>query len=148
MWWLSAYPRIENADAKEQQAASYAGQAGQFVQPVFAPLGFDSQLTVGVVTSFVAREVFVSTMTVLAGSTHDLDAGVVDRIRGMKRADGTVLFTPSVAAAALIFFVLAMQCLPTLAVTRKETGTLKLNPFPPEITSPCQTTVEPMHQEA
>ena len=126
MWWLSAYPRID-AEGKAQQAGSYAGQIGQAIQPVFAPLGFDWQLTVGVVTSFAAREVFVSTMTVLEGSagSSDVDAGVVERIRHMTRDDGRPVFTPSVAAAALIFFVLAMQCLPTLAITRRETGSWK-----------------------
>jgi ferrous iron transport protein B len=157
MWWLSAYPRIDappeaealraeaarmidtperaaellaRADvvqAKAEQAASFAGRFGQLVQPVFEPLGFDWQLTVGVVTSFLAREVFVSTMSVLqgGGGEADVDEGVVSRIRGMTRADGTPLFTRATAAAALVFFVLAMQCLPTLAVTRKETGSIK-----------------------
>jgi ferrous iron transport protein B len=50
---------------------------------------------------------------------------VVDRIRGMTRDDGRPVFTMATAAAALVFFVLAMQCLPTLTVTRKETGGLK-----------------------
>lgn len=130
MWWLSAYPRsgvASDAPARIQQEASYAGRLGHAMQPVFEPLGFDWQLTMGVMTSFVAREVFVSTMSVLEGAAADtpLTSGVVDRIRGMTRADGSVLFTPSVAAAALIFFVLAMQCLPTLTVTRKETGSWK-----------------------
>jgi ferrous iron transport protein B len=94
---------------------------------VFAPLGYDWQLTVGVLTSFLAREVFVSTMSVLVGGAGDaeVDPGVIDRIRAMKRDDGTLVFTPATAASALVFFVLAMQCLPTLAVTRKETGALK-----------------------
>lgn len=128
MWWLSAYPRagtdLEPLPARAQLEASYAGRIGHVVQPVFAPLGFDWQLTVGVITSYVAREVFVSTMSVIEGGAgdRDVEAGVIDRIRGMTRSDGTMLFTPSVTAAALIFFVLAMQCLPTLAVTRKETG--------------------------
>ena len=156
MWWLSAYPKVavpaqaaslrqeaaqartpddaavllERADiveAKAGQAGSFAGQAGRFLQPLFAPLGFDWQLTVGVVTSFLAREVFVSTMSVLEGGSGDadVDEGVVARIRGMTRDDGQPLFTPATAAAALVFFVLAMQCLPTLAVTRKETGSVK-----------------------
>jgi ferrous iron transport protein B len=157
MWWLNAYPKVpapaeaqalrseaaQLVDAPEQaaalraradvlqtkaeQAGSFAGRFGQFVQPVFAPLGFDWQLTVGVVTSFLAREVFVSTMSVLEGGAGNtgVDEGAVARIRGMTRADGNVLFTPSTATAALIFFVLAMQCLPTLAVTRKETARLK-----------------------
>jgi len=145
MWWLSAYPKVEptadivamraqgleaEADvlhAKAEQAGSYAGQMGRVIQPVFAPLGYDWQLTVGVLTSFLAREVFVSTLSVLVGGGAEAepDEGVMDRIRTMTRDDGSLVFTPATAASALIFFVLAMQCLPTLAVTRKETGRLK-----------------------
>jgi len=113
--------------AKAGQAGSFAGQLGQAIQPVFAPLGYDWQLTVGVLTSFLAREVFVSTMSVLVGGGADAepDEGVLDRIRTMTRDDGALVFTRATAASALVFFVLAMQCLPTLAVTRKETGRLK-----------------------
>jgi ferrous iron transport protein B len=142
MWWLSAYPRVDDsvviADqqaaptasanlATQQQSASYAGQLGRALQPVFAPLGYDWQLTVGVMTSFLAREVFVSTMAVLAGTNGDadVDEGVISRIRTMTRDDGTPVFTVATAASALIFFVLAMQCLPTLAVTAKESGSVK-----------------------
>jgi ferrous iron transport protein B len=161
MWWLSAYPRAdvpaeatalraqaaqqgigtdaanaltEQADTLEARAAqsnSFAGRMGAFVQPVFAPLGYDSQLTVAVLTSFLAREVFVSTLSVLVGGSDDadVDEGVISRIRSMQRADGTLLFTPATAASALVFFVLAMQCLPTLAVTRKETGSWRYPAF-------------------
>jgi ferrous iron transport protein B len=156
MWWLSAYPRtatppqadalrveasspattpdraealIAEADALEARAAqagSFAGRIGRTLQPVFAPLGYDWQLTVGVLTSFLAREVFVSTMSVLVGAGNvDVDEGVIARIRTATRDGGELIFTPATAASALIFFVLAMQCLPTLAVTRKETGSLK-----------------------
>lgn len=157
MWWLSAYPRTEpparvaelrtlaaqagvgaaDAQALEQEAASletraaqansFAGRLGHTVAPVFEPLGFDWQLTVGVLTSFLAREVFVSTMSVLAAGQAETDVtdGVVATIRGMTRDDGRPVFTPATAASALVFFVLAMQCLPTLTVTRKETGGLK-----------------------
>jgi ferrous iron transport protein B len=127
MWWLSAYPRAAEENAAQQQSASYAGQIGRALQPAFAPLGYDWQLTVGVMTSFLAREVFVSTMAVLAGSDADADVneGVIDRIRTMPRDDGSPVFTVATAASALIFFVLAMQCLPTLAVTAKEAGAVK-----------------------
>jgi ferrous iron transport protein B len=156
MWWLSAYPRTApppevealrveasqpginsaqaealttKADALEQrsaQAGSFAGRMGRAVQPVFAPLGYDWQLTVAVLTSFLAREVFVSTMSVLVGAGSDeVDEGVIASIRKATRDDGSLVFTPATAASALVFFVLAMQCLPTLAVTRKETGALK-----------------------
>jgi len=145
MWWLSAYPKVEpsaeitvmrtqglevEADllqGKAEQSGSFAGQIGRTLQPVFAPLGYDWQLTVGVMTSFLAREVFVSTMSVLVGGGAEAepDEGVMQRIRTMTRDDGTPVFTPATAASALVFFVLAMQCLPTLAVTRKETGSIK-----------------------
>ena len=113
--------------SKADQAGSFAGRIGHTLAPAFEPLGFDWQLTVGVLTSFLAREVFVSTMSVLAGGQGDgnLDEGVVARIRGMTRDDGTPVFSAATAASALVFFVLAMQCLPTLAVTRKETGKLR-----------------------
>jgi len=69
----------------------------------------------------------VSTMSVLAGAgaNSNPDVGVVDRIRTMRRDDGAPVFTRATAASALVFFVLAMQCLATLTVTRKEAGGLK-----------------------
>jgi ferrous iron transport protein B len=108
------------------QAGSFAGRMGHALQPVFAPLGYDWQLTVGVLTSFLAREVFVSTMSVLIGAPGDeIESGVIDRIRSATRDDGRLIFTPATATSLLVFFVLAMQCLPTLAVTRRETGHAK-----------------------
>jgi ferrous iron transport protein B len=101
---------------------------GRIVEPVFRPLGYDWQLTVGILTSFVAREVFVSTMSVLAGigaQADVADTGVITRIRTMTREDGTPVFTRATSASALVFFVLAMQCLATLTVTRREAGGVK-----------------------
>jgi ferrous iron transport protein B len=156
MWWLNAFPRVgpqpeaealraraastvdaaeaealvagaDLIDQRATQAGSYAGRMGRTLQPAFAPLGFDWQLTVGVLTSFLAREVFVSTMSVLVADANDdvTDAGVIARIRSATRDDGSLVFTPATATSLLIFFVLAMQCLPTLAVTRRETGHIK-----------------------
>ena len=154
MWWLSAYPKVapppealvlraeaaapaitpaeadalveraETLEARAQQAGSLAGWMGHAIQPVFAPLGYDWQLSAGLLTSFLAREVFVSTMAVLAGAGDD-EAGVITGVRTMTREDGRPVFTRATAASALVFFVLAMQCLPTLAVTRRETGHVK-----------------------
>ena len=156
MWWLNTFPRVATppealalraqaaqetdagraaaleADAhlvsdRAGQAGSFAGRLGRFIEPVFAPLGYEWQLTVGVLTSFLAREVFVSTMSVLIGSPSDDVAteGVIARIRSARRDDGRLVFTSATATSLLIFFVLAMQCLPTLAVTRRETGSWK-----------------------
>ena len=154
MWWLSAYPKVsaseqavalrvqaavpgipsvqadafaaqaDSLESRAQLSGSIAGRVGRFIQPVFAPLGYDWQLTVGVLTSFLAREVFVSTMAVLAGAGDD-EAGIINGVRTMTRDDGRPVLTRATAASTLVFFVLAMQCLPTLAVTRRESGSIK-----------------------
>ncbi|MGA0287586.1 MAG: ferrous iron transporter B [Phycisphaerales bacterium] len=113
----------ETLEARAQQEGSFAGMIGRTVQPVFAPLGYDSNLTVAVLTSFLAREVFVSTMAVLTGAEDPDDGeGVVAAVKRSTRPDGSPVFTTATSASLLVFFVLAMQCLPTLAVTRRETG--------------------------
>jgi ferrous iron transport protein B len=152
LWWLSAYPKVDVSDRvsalrdeatiavntdiseqllndansieyTEQLSGSFAGQLGKFFEPVFSPLGYDWKLTVGVMTSFAAREVFVSTLAVLTAGDDDFEnEGVIDKIERAKRDDGTPLFTIPTSASLLVFFVLAMQCLPTIAVTRRETG--------------------------
>jgi ferrous iron transport protein B len=171
LWWLSSYPHVEPpartqelraqaeaaptpeardellAQAESVQAShalerSYAGRMGQAVQPMFAPLGFDWKLSIGVVTSFAAREVFVSTMAVVteAGSDDVGDQTVLESIsnarRGLTSAEASAggaegqpeagpIFTRPVCWALLVYYVLAMQCLPTLAVTAREAGGLK-----------------------
>lgn len=146
LWWLSAYPKPPDVMALDNPAAmtsgiqtvqehgassmsmqspmaySFAGRIGQTVQPVFAPLGWDWQLTVGVMTSFAAREVFVSTMAVLVAGGDTDDPDILDRITHAKRDDGKPMLSTAPAASLLVFFVLAMQCLPTLAVTAREAG--------------------------
>jgi ferrous iron transport protein B len=122
----AAEANLANADtleARAQQEGSFAGMLGRTVQPVFAPLGYDANLTVAVLTSFLAREVFVSTMAVLTGAEDPDDGeGVVAAVKRSTRPDGSPVFTNATSASLLVFFVLAMQCLPTLAVTRRETG--------------------------
>jgi ferrous iron transport protein B len=114
------------ADVAESRAAlsnSFVGRLGHFVQPVFEPLGYDWQVSIGILTSFAAREVFVSTMLVISGATEDADdTALLQRIATMRRDDGSPVFTTSTAAGLLVFYVLAMQCLPTLVVTRREAG--------------------------
>ena len=120
--------RMEHAYAKGE---SFLGVIGRSVQPVFAPLGYDWQLTVGVVASFAAREVFVSTMSVvIAGEEEGDDEARNQTLRqtlaSATRSDGvTPIFTPATSWSLLVFYVLAMQCLPTLVVTAREAGHAK-----------------------
>lgn len=136
MWWLSAYPKVEppahmaDSDAqaaRAQQAGSFAGMAGRAAEPLFRPIGLDSQLTVAVLTSFMAREVFTTTVFIVTGAGEDAgdDEGTLERVRSATRLDGTPLFTVPTAWSLLVFYVLAMQCLPTLALVRRETGSWK-----------------------
>ncbi len=117
----------DSIEARAQVAHSFAGRLGRGIQPVFAPLGYDWQLSVGVLTSFAAREVFASTMGIITvGSEDTEDAGVIQSIGAATRDDGvTPVFTPAVSWSLLVYFVLAMQCLPTLVMTAREGGGMK-----------------------
>lgn len=129
---------VDEAKALQEQASavqgryeksqSFLGMMGRAAQPVFAPLGYDWQLSIGVLASFAAREVFVSTMSiVVAGAEQGDDDAQNQRIRealaSATREDGTTrVFNPATNWSLLVFYVLAMQCLPTLVVTAREAG--------------------------
>ena len=121
----------DQLEARNQKTHSVLGMIGRGVEPVFRPLGFDWQLTIGVLASFAAREVFVSTMNVVIAGQEKAEGAagqqhLMEQIQTAKRSDGvTPIFTPATSWSLLVFFVLAMQCLPTLAVTAKESGHVK-----------------------
>jgi len=116
---------VKLQESREQQLGSMAGKLGLIAEPLFHPLGFDHQLTVAVLTSFLAREVFVSTLMIISSTDANDEASLLDRLTHNRRADGTLLFTIPTAASLLVFFTLAMQCLPTLALVRRETQSWK-----------------------
>jgi ferrous iron transport protein B len=103
---------------------SYGGRLGHAMEPLIAPLGFDWRIGVGLLGSFAAREVFVSTLGVMHGieGAADDDAGLRAALRDARAPDGSPVYTARVGASVLVFFAIAMQCLSTLAVLRKETG--------------------------
>jgi len=134
LWALATYPKTdptllpadETLAAQIQLENSFAGRIGHAIQPVFAPLGFDWKTTVGVVTSFAAREVVVSTLSILYGLGDEAEQdSLLSAMRNSQHADGTPVFTTATCLSMLVFYVLAMQCLPTQAVTRRETGSWK-----------------------
>jgi len=96
-----------------------------FAINILGSLALGALIGVGLIGAFAAREVFVTTMGVVHGVGDDVDEEsptLRDRIRAEERADGTPLYTPLVGMSLMVFFALAMQCMSTLAVLRKETG--------------------------
>jgi ferrous iron transport protein B len=115
----------DRLEARHQKANSFAGRLGRAIQPVLAPLGYDRQLALGILTSFAAREVFVSTMSVVLTGEEDKSQKGIEQIAAATRDDGSPVFTRAVCWSLLVYYVLAMQCLPTLAVTAREAGGVK-----------------------
>lgn len=114
----------ESAIASAQLRHSLAGRFGHLIEPVIRPMGFDWKMGVGLVGAFAAREVFVSTMGIVyaAGDAEEDDTPLRESMMGDTYADGSAVWTPLVAIVMLIWFVLAMQCLSTVAIVKRETG--------------------------
>lgn len=140
LWALMYFPRTEvspeittgveanAAVAKEslQLQQSYAGRLGHIIEPVIQPLGFDWKIGVALIASFAAREVLVSTISIIYNVGKDANEEsetLVSAIRTASRPDGTPVWTPLTAVTLMVFFVLAMQCMSTVAVVRRETNT-------------------------
>jgi len=116
--------RVQAAAAAAQIEASLAGRLGKWIEPVIRPLGYDWRIGVGILASFTAREVFVSTMGIVysVGSVEDDTASLRERMQAAKWPDGRAVFSRATCLGLLVFYVLAMQCVSTLAVAWRETG--------------------------
>lgn len=121
--------KASRLESKHAFANSFAGRLGKAIEPVIEPLGFDWQIGVGVISSFAAREVIVSTLSIVYGIGEDTGEENPDSLcaalRSSQRSDGSPVFTTATCFSLLVFYVLAMQCLPTQVVTRRETGSWK-----------------------
>jgi ferrous iron transport protein B len=133
LWALATYPKSQPAagmtdqQAQEAQlAGSTLGRMGHAVEPLVAPLGYDWKIGVGILSSFAAREVFVSTMGTIYGVGSDADEGsstLREKLRGERHAStGAIVYTPLVAVGLMVFYVYAMMCMSTIAVVVRETG--------------------------
>lgn len=113
-----------------QQSAQIRGSAighlGRILEPVMQPLGFDWKISAGLISAFAAREVIISTLSIIYSVEED-EEGVAlrDAILADQYPDGRPVFTPLVALSLLVFFVFALQCMSTLAIARRETNTWK-----------------------
>ena len=108
---------------------SFAGNIGHVIEPVIAPLGYDWQIGIGIISSFAAREVIVSTLAIVYGVGKDAadnnQSSLYSTLRQAKRTDGTPIFNVATCASLLVFYILAAQCLSTTAVVRRETNSWK-----------------------
>lgn len=107
---------------------SYAGIMGRSIEPFIKPLGYDWKIGIALVTSFAAREVFVGTMATLYSVGEGADENSTTLRKKMQsavRTDGTKVYTLATGVSLMIFYVLAMQCMSTLAVVKRETGSWK-----------------------
>ena len=126
---IDADPAMTTAVAGSIDAAhleqSYLGRLGHTIQPLFAPAGFDWRITVGVLASFPAREVIISTLGILynlGADVTEVDSNLVTEMRTATRPDGSYLFTPLIAIAIMVFFALCSQCMATLATIARESN--------------------------
>ncbi|MEK7316237.1 MAG: nucleoside recognition domain-containing protein, partial [Candidatus Eisenbacteria bacterium] len=104
---------------------SFAGQIGRALEPIIQPLGFDWRIGIGLVTSFAAREVMVSTMATVwnLGDASDDAVSLRQAIREAKNPEtGAASYVPLTGISLMVFFALACQCMSTVAVVRRETG--------------------------
>ncbi len=121
---------LDNEETGERLRYSFAGRMGRLIEPAIAPLGFDWKMGIGIVSSFAAREVFVSTMsTVYNVGKYDRSesskTSLVKTLKSQKRPDGTPVYTTLTAITLMVFYVFALQCVSTVAIVRRETNSWK-----------------------
>jgi ferrous iron transport protein B len=139
LWALVAFPRASSgqpgnpADAASVQVQnSFAGRAGRLVEPVIRPLGFDWKIGIGLISSFAARETIISTLSIVYNVGDDSDknsSSLVDALKNAQRADGSRVWTPLTGLSLMIFFLLACQCMSTVAIVRRETNSWRWPAF-------------------
>jgi ferrous iron transport protein B len=121
LWFLSSYPKPAVEFHGNPVKESYAGQIGVAIEPLIRPLGFNWEIGIGILASFPAREVFITGLSTVyeLGEDDEDQSGLIQHLQ-RKRDDGS--FTTLTAISLMVFYVFACQCMSTLAVCRRETG--------------------------
>jgi ferrous iron transport protein B len=128
LWGLASYPKAAATGTPSQEAQlsqSALGSIGHAIEPAVRPLGYDWKIGVSMIASFAAREVFVSTMATIYGVDRSDAAkpALAERLRSERdAATGRHRYTTLVALGLMAFYVFALMCTSTLAVTVRETG--------------------------
>lgn len=134
IWCLSYFGPKQNDDqivaTDVELDHSYLAKMGKAIEPAIAPLGYDWKMGVGILTSFVAREVFVGTMSTLYSLDDDAPEGkVIDKMRMDVKPNGEKVFSFATGISVLLFYAFAMQCVSTVAVVYRETKSWKWTGF-------------------
>lgn len=131
LWFLATFPKVEAPAGLDSKAAaayqlehSFAGLAGKAIEPVIHPLGYNWKVGVGILSSFAAREVVLSTLGTVYAIEFDEEHS--DALAQQMKLDG---FSVASALSMLIFYALACQCISTIAVTRRETNSWRWPAF-------------------
>jgi len=126
VWALGYFPRHEGQTPQEQIENSFMGQMGKAIEPVVAPLGFNWQMGVSVLTGAAAKEIVVSTMGVLYTGEADADeesAPLKEKLQTATKPDGSHVFNPVVAYSFMLFILLYFPCIAALTAIKREAGT-------------------------
>jgi ferrous iron transport protein B len=116
---------LEKQYNTDKLANSYAGILGKQIEPVIKPLGYDWKIGIALITSFAAREVFVGTMATLYSVEEDDNSSLREKMRASVWPDGRPVYSLAAALSLMVFYVLAMQCMSTLVIVKRETGSWK-----------------------
>ena len=119
---------LEKEESAALLANSYAGMLGKAIEPVIVPLGYDWKIGIALITSFAAREVFVGTMaTLYSVGESDPESGLLlrQKMQQAQKPDGTKVYSLATGLSLMVFYVLAMQCMSTLAIVKRETRSWK-----------------------
>jgi ferrous iron transport protein B len=130
LWAATTYPKLDSEDPGEVLSHTIIGRVSNVIEPVVKPMGFDGRTGTAILTSFAAREVFVGSMAQLfqVEETDDEEGtrtSIRERLAAETWADGTPMFGIPAVLALLIFYIYALQCLPTSAVVAREAGSWK-----------------------
>lgn len=120
---------LEKQLSSEKLQNSYAGILGKAIEPGIRPLGFDWKIGIALITSFAAREVFVGTMATIYSVEDNSNSTLQEKMRSAVREDGTKVYTLATALSLMVFYVLAMQCMSTLAIVKRELKSWKWPAF-------------------
>lgn len=120
---------LEHQKAIEHQEESYIGKIGQAVQPILSPLGFDWKMSVSLMTGMAAKEVVVSTLSILYTGDAEDEQALTQRLKQDRNADGERVFTPLVALSFMLFVLIYFPCIATISAIVNESGSWKWGLF-------------------